>query len=130
MRLVAQRVRAPAGREGINAFCYHHGPRVWLDRAPAEVVETPGRLMNAHVEVPPPGNRVRSFLDITTPDTTPNAQVENDVSSCIDLVEDNPFPLDMHSGDTTFQFNLELALAPAWRRELLVLLHRALEVRV
>lgn len=130
MRLVAQRVRSRDGREGINAFCYHHGPHAWLDRAPPNIAANPGQLVNQHIEVRPPGNRVRSFIDILTPDATPTIQVERDVTSVVDLIEDRPFPLDMHSGDSTFQFNLELALAPAWRRELLTLLHHALAVRV
>lgn len=130
MRLVAQRVRSPANSEGINAFCFLHGPIAWLESPPPEIEQSQGVLMNSHVEVPPPGNRVRSYLEIMTPDDTPNHQVERDVTESIDLLQDLPFPFKLEGGGTTFEFDVELALAPAWRRELLFLLHRALEARV
>lgn len=129
MRLVAQRVRSPSThREGINAFCYLHGPVTWLDDPPADLPG--GVLMNARAEVPPPGNRVRSYLEIVAPDETPSHVMEREVEDSIDLLENQPFPLRLQSGDTTFQFDVESALAPAWRQEMRALLHRALEVRV
>jgi hypothetical protein len=130
MRLVAQRVLSPKGLQGINAFCYLHGPIVWLELPPSEVTAAPGHLANAVVEVRPPGNRVRSYLDILTPDRTLNQQVETDIIDCIDLFTNPAFPLKVHHGETTFQFDIELALAPGWHRELVVLLHRSLAVRV
>jgi hypothetical protein len=130
MRLVAQRVRSAAGLEGINAFCYLHGPIVWLELPPPEIASAPGHIANLIIEVKPPGNRVRSYLDIWTPDETSNQQVQTDILDCIDLFTNPEFPLKVHGGETTFHFNVELALAPGWHRELLVLLHRSLAVRV
>ena len=130
MRLVAQRVLSTRGLQGINAFCFLHGGYVWLDRPPAEIAEAPGELVNSSVVVPPPGNRVRSYLDILTPDQTPNQKILHDILDPIDLFANQPLPLNVQSGDTTFAFNIEQALAPAWHRELEVLLHNALAVRV
>ena len=130
MRLAAQRVIAPAGTQGVNAFCYLHGPYRWLDRAPPEIAMNPGVLVNSHVEVPPPGNRVRSFLEILAPDATASQQLQSDISDSVSLFENQPFPLSVQIGSTSFQFNVERALAPAWHHEIEVLLHYALAVRV
>jgi hypothetical protein len=128
MRLIAQRVQSSQGQEGINAFCYLHGPIGWLDKPPTDI--QPGKLANSRVEVPPPGNRIRSFLELVTPDVTPSRQVLRAILDCIDLFENKSFPLDVLSGDISFQFDLDLALAPGWRQELEFLLHHALAVRV
>jgi hypothetical protein len=130
MRLVAQRVIAPGGLQGVNAFCFLHGGYVWLDQPPPEIAMAPGELVNSNVVVPPPGNRVRSYLDIVTPDQTSNQKILYDILNPIDLFANQPLPLNAHSGDTTFTFNIEQALAAAWHRELEVLVHHALAVRV
>lgn len=130
MRLVAQRVRSVRGDDGINAFYYAHGPYVWLDSPPPEIRRARGHLINSHVAVRPPGNRVRSYLEILAPDETSNAKVEQDMAACVDLFAAPRFPLKVQSGDSTFEFDVEQPLAPAWRREIIVLLHSALVVRV
>jgi hypothetical protein len=130
MRLVAQRVISAGGLQGINAFCFLHGGYVWLDRPPQEVADAPGELVNSSIVVPPPGNRVRSYLNILTPDQTPNQKILYDILNPIDLFANQPLPLHVQSGDITFTFNIEQALAAAWHRELEVLLHSALAVRV
>ena len=71
MYLVAQRVLAPAGTEGINAFCYVHGPYVWQGLPPAGIPDqNPGTLAAQTIVIRPPGNRVRSYLDVVAPDET------------------------------------------------------------
>lgn len=126
MHLIAQRVQSSQGQEGINAFL--HGPIGWLDRPPADL--QPGKLADSRVEMPPPGNRIRSFLEIVTPDVTPSRQVFRAILDRIDLFENKSFPLDVLIGDISFQFDLDLALAPGWRQELEFLLHHALAARV
>ena len=128
MHLIAQRVRSPQGREGINAFCYLHGPIRWLDEPPPDL--HPGKLVNSRQEIRPPGNKIRSFLEIVTPDVTPSRQVLRAILDCIVLCENKTFPLKVLIGDISFQFDLALALAPGWRQELEYLLHHALAVRV
>jgi hypothetical protein len=127
MHLIAQRVQSSQGQEGINAFCYLHGPIGWSEGPPPDL--PPGKLANSRMEVPPPGNRIRSFLEVRTPDVTPSRQVLRAVIDSIDPFQNKSFPLDVLSGDVSFQFDLDLALAPAWRQELEFLLHHALSVR-
>lgn len=115
---------------GINAFYYAHGPYVWRDSPPPEIKREPGHLINAHVAVAPPGNSVRSYLEIVAPDETPNATLEQSIAGSIDLFGATRLPLKVQSGDISFEFDVEQALAPAWRREIIVLLHSALVVRV
>jgi hypothetical protein len=129
MRLTAQRVASPEGKEGINAFCYLHGPQTWLDEPPAEVINNPGHLAHSHVEVLPPGNRVRSYLDVLAPDHVPSDKIARDVIDAVALLLNRSLPLQIHSGDTTFTFNAELRLAAGWQGELKTLLWHALAVR-
>lgn len=129
MRLTAQRVISPSGVQGINAFCYLHGPYFWLDEPPPEISGSQGQLTNSHVEVPPPGNRVRSYLEILAPDETPSGSISKDVLDCTGFFERQSMPIQMQSGDTHFTFDIDGELAPAWHRELALLLRVALGVR-
>jgi len=134
MKLVAQRVVqagvAPHPRAGINAFCYLHGDLFWLDAPPPDLGR--GRLASQIVEVDPPiGNRVRSYLDITAPDATPNRQIVTAVQSGADFLADagQPPPWRFQHGEISFVFELEAALAAQWQVELRILLGYALSVR-
>jgi hypothetical protein len=130
MRLTAHRVVRPqTGETGLNAFCYLHGPYAWLDQPPKEIVETPGVLVNAAVEVEPPGNRVRSYLDVWAPDATPNAEIAQAIRNAGDLLEARPLPLRVQSGSVSFHFDADRQLALGWRVELEVLLRQVLAVR-
>ena len=129
MRLAAQRVVSPGGQEGINAFYYLHGPYTWLDEPPAQITNNPGELVNERIVVSPPGNHVRSYLEILAADHTPSRRIARDVLDAVNLLESRPLPLNVRHGDTTFDFNAELRLAAAWRGELEALLWNALAVR-
>ncbi len=69
MYLTAQRVFAPQSKQtGINAFLYTHAGRRW-HVPPGDIPDRdPGRLAQKRIAVKPPGNRVRSYLDIVAPD--------------------------------------------------------------
>jgi hypothetical protein len=131
MRLVAQRVVRPSNQAtGINAYCYLHPGRTWLDAAPADLGR--GQLVWRLIEVAPPsGNRVRSYLEVTTPDATSgDAITQVVVSGAQFLVEaDRELPWRLAHRETAFEFNLELGLAEQWTLELRILLGYALEVR-
>lgn len=129
MRLSAQRVRSADGHQGVNAFCYLHGPRVWLDRPPPDVTASPGHLVNRRIQIPPGGNFVLSYLDIVAPDDTPSNRIERAVADSIDLIREQPLPLLVQSAEVSFEFNVDFMLAPAWRREILSLMRAALAVR-
>jgi hypothetical protein len=129
MRLAAQRVVSPGGRQGVNAFCYLHGPHVWLDTPPPEIASHPGHLVESRIEVKPPGNRVRSYLEILAPDDTPSRAILEKALDIVGLLENRPLPLQVQSGEVGFEFNAELGLAAPWRYEFDVLLKRALDTR-
>ena len=71
-----------------------------------------------------------SYIDILASDSTPNARIIHDVRQCIGLLAERNLPMRVQSGDTHFTFDLEPTLAPAWRRELEILLQYAISVRV
>lgn len=84
MYLTAQRVFSmKANKTGVNAFLYRHDP----DGVPGMSWDQPllprvadnhiGRRGPEHVEIAPGGNRVLSFIDIVTADSTPIDQVQD-----------------------------------------------------
>jgi hypothetical protein len=131
MRLVAQRVLSPTkGATGINAYCYFHPERDWLDAPPDDLGR--GVLRGRIIEVDPPsGNRVRSFLDITTPDHTTDLHITESVLSGADLLQSGgeSLPWTLTHLETLFESNLELGLVQQWDIELRMLLGYALQAR-
>lgn len=129
MRLTAQRVVSRAGQHGINSFYAVHGPHEWLDRPPDPILASPGELVESDIRVTPPGNRVRSFLEIVAPDDMPSRRIIRGVMDCLDLLSNKELPLTVESAPMLFTFNAERALALAWRKELVTLLEHAIRVR-
>lgn len=131
MKLVAQRVLRPSnGATGINAYCYFHPGCDWLDAPPDDLGR--GELRGRIIEVDPPsGNRVRSYLDITTPDHTTDLHITESVLSGADLLQSGgeSLPWTLIHLETRFEFNLELALVQQWELELRMLLGYALQAR-
>ena len=133
MKLVAQRVvqpgTVPNRRSGFNAFYFEHGDRAWLDLPPADL--GPGQLVGQIIEVPPPGNRVRSYLEIVAPDASPNMQLAAAVQAGADFLADaaSPQPWRLAHGEVSFAFEVEAALAAHWRIELRLLLGYAFAAR-
>lgn len=134
MKLVAQRVvRLPSasssGAGGVNAFCWLHGDRFWLDVPPDDL--GPGKLAGSIVEVPIGGNRVRSFLEIVAPDSTPGRQITAAVGGGAELLADaeRALPWKLSHGEVTFEFSIEAGMAATWQLELRILLGYALAVR-
>ena len=132
MYLVAQRVRRPAtGEEGVNAYFYAHGAYVWQGPPPDGVPErNPGNLMNSNIEVPPPGNRVRSYLDIVAPDETPWTEIREHFVAFATVASTRPLPWRMVRGRCLFRVDMEAALATSWQSELVVLYQAAQAARV
>ena len=128
MLLIAQRVVSRQGKQGVNAYCYLHGDRLWLGDPPEDLGEP--QLANKSETVGPPGNQVRSYLDILAPDVTPTAQILRDVLDTSELASDTrPLPWRFISGDTSFTFDAVYELAMGWQEEIAELLERALAVR-
>lgn len=127
MYLAAQRVRAPSGKEGINAFFYRHG-RVWLGNPPDDVLpeQDPGELVSMQLEIQPSGNRVRSYLDLVAPDETPSVQLVRLTRDLMRNADLHPLPWGIVIGDCLVRFGLDEALLPNWNAELGALLRAAL----
>jgi hypothetical protein len=121
MYLTAQHVRSPAtGTEGVNAFIYGHGPYQWLGWPPFLPEENPGTLFDREIAVLPGGNRVLSYLDILTPDTTSPAGVQNAFDQLMALYPQagERFPGGVEVGDAWFRFDLAPQLVPIAEEEL------------
>lgn len=123
MYYCAQRVQSHDGTQGINAFLYLHGSYEWDGRPPLELApeRDPGVLADSTIEVPPPGNRVRSYLDIVAPDSTPMNNIARAALSHPPVAK---LPVDWVCANVWCRFGADLALAPQWRHELQRLLAR------
>lgn len=132
MKLVAQRVVSRTNGPkltGVNSIYYRHPDREWLSEPPADLGE--GVLVNRHDQVRPGGNRVRSYLDIVAPDSTPSPTIEYSVRSAARFLAEThtPLPWAVNHADIYMEFNLEASLAPQWQIELETLLAHCLSVR-
>jgi len=128
MYATAHRVVSPTtGDEGINAFHYLHGYE-W-DGAPDEFLpdKNPGTLLDESVAVPPPGNWVRSYLDVVAPDGTAPGEIARALAQASRTAPAS-FPAVWTSGRLWFRFGLERALLPVWRHELSLLLENVTTV--
>lgn len=124
MYICAQRVIRPGGEaQGINSYYYVHGPSDWQGRPPPEFLPqvNPGELADSLVEVDPPGNRVRSYLDIVAPDHTPLGHLVH-AARGVGVVP--ALPVTWVQGNVWCSFGAERALAVQWRQELQRLLAR------
>lgn len=121
MYLTAQRVRrARDGREGINAFYYVSQLDVWAPEhePPFTPDEDPGVLENQILTVPPPGNRVRSYLDVVAEDFTPLVTIRRSFAIAAGQIQPAGLPFDVVVGACWFRFNAEAALVHVWRHEM------------
>lgn len=122
MYLTSHHVVDPSSkREGISSFLYLHGSRDW-DQPPPEVPDQePGALEAQSISVPPPGNRVRSYLDIVAPDGALWDEIRAGLMDFVEQSQSAPLPWDRVSGRCRFRMGMELGLARQWQRELAVL---------
>jgi len=141
--LTAQRVRSLAmNQEGVNAFLYDHGSTIagWTRGAPPFTPEQhPGRLRVQRLRVAPPGNQVRSYLDILTQDSTPSDAIRSYLDHFIQCHPPQRLPATWATGDCTYIFaghpacwfhcDMEAALIVDWDEELRHLLAVSLRLR-
>ena len=132
MYLVAHDVRRPStGQEGINAYCYLHGPYTWEVPPPGIPDQDPGTLTASRLDVQPPaGNRVRGYLDIVAPDETPTDEIRTNFVRFVAQARGNPLPWIGISGRCLFRFSLDGELAQSWHLHLAQLYHAATAARV
>jgi hypothetical protein len=130
MYLTAQRVVAPkTGEIGINAFLYLHPGRTWTV-PPNEIPDkVPGRLKKTNIAIPPPGNRIRSYLDIVAPDEISGEELKRRLLTFLKRVERQPFPWDAVEGACRFRIEMDAQLASAgWSKEVAALAGAAVEL--
>jgi hypothetical protein len=123
MYLTAQRVLAPTSQKtGINAFLYAHAGRKW-HVPPSDIPDRdPGRLERKDIAVPPPGNRVRSYLDIVAPDDLSADELRRRLLAFLKRVQGQPFPWEAVDGPCLFRIGMDAELAKAgWSREVAAL---------
>ncbi len=119
MYLTAHHVVAKTGTpEGINAFLYLHDVPAWRVPPPEIPDQNPGRLVHRNITVTPPGNRVRSYLDVVAPDDAAWTEIRQNFIQFVSHVQRQPLPWEGVVGRCLFRFGLERSLAPQWQREL------------
>lgn len=122
-------VRAADGTEGINSFHYAHHGTNWLV-PPANVPDVePGELVRSRIQLPPGGNRVRSYLDIVTHETASWSELRRSFLVFVLASEGHALPWVRLVGRTRFRAAMEEALAPEWRAELSALFAAAREAK-
>ncbi|HWL85019.1 MAG TPA: hypothetical protein VNO21_04420 [Polyangiaceae bacterium] len=127
MYLTAHHVQAPTGgAEGINAFRYEHG-KEWDGLPPEDIPDrNPGRLVKQTIVVPPPGNYVRSYLDVVTSDAASPTEIRQAFVTFVSQVQLHSFPWSGHFGRVRFRVEMDQGLAGAWRHEIAEL-YRAIQ---
>lgn len=130
MYITAQRVLAASSQEeGINAFLHKHSIS-WTGTPPKGIPEQdPGALVDRHVEIPPGGNRVRSYLDIIAPETIAWSSVREQLLKFVASKAATAFPWVQVRGNLKFVVNMDSTLAASWQTELAQLYQAALRVR-
>lgn len=131
MYLTAHHVLAPAtGAEGVNAFLYSHGPATWQTPPPEIPEENPGKLVAQSISIRPPGNRVRSYLDIVAPDDAGWPEVRTALMDLVGKLQRSPLPWVGTSGRCHFRLGMERSLAREWQKELAILYRSAQALRL
>lgn len=129
MYLTAQRVvRTSTGETGINAFFHEHGRRSWNE--PPVPENDPGKLVSDRITVAPPGNRVRSYIDIVAPDGTAATELFSAFAKFLARqTKGAPLPWIATIGACLFRVGMDGSLAKTWRAELVALVVEAIKLQ-
>lgn len=132
MYLTAHHVTSPTDqRQGINAFLYRHETLSWDGMPPVEIPsQNPGTLVAQSISVAPPGNRVRSYLDIVAPDDTPWNEIRIGLMDFVGQMQPDPLPWSGLSGRCLFGLGMDRDLSHQWQRELAILYRAAQALRL
>jgi hypothetical protein len=119
MYLTAQRVRDLEGHEGTNAFYYWSGVDVWSSAyyPPLTPDRDPGELVHPIITLLPPGNRVRSYLDVVATDLTPSGTIRHAFAMADGRALPDRLPFTIEIASCWFRFGAEHGLASMWRQE-------------
>ena len=128
MYVCAQRVAqslARGGAEGINAFYYVHKQDPWSGNSQRPLLPevNPGVLVDSLIEVPPPGNDVRTYLDVVAADEVSLLQV---IRAMRHHAPPTRFPVEWTSEGVWCRSGIERALEDNWENELEQLMARVI----
>lgn len=130
MYLSAHHVVSPVRGEGINAFYYVHGHDWDADVPPQMFPEVnPGELFDQSIAIPPPGNRVRSFLDVVAPDGASPTEIRQGFVVFVSRSRGTPLPWRGTFGRCLFHIGMDLGLVNQWHTEVAVLFRATFTVR-
>lgn len=131
MYLTAHHVLDPnSGHEGVNSFLYSHGAYTW-QAPPLDIPDqNPGTLVAESISIRPPGNRVRSYLDIVGPDEARWDEVRVGLMTFVGETQRRPLPWVGTTGRCFFRIGMDRALSQQWQRELAVLYRAAQALRL
>ncbi len=111
MYVTAHRVVSPLEEEGVNTFLHLHGPLFVWPENPAPLPENnPGTLEERATEVPPGGNRVKSYLDVLAPDATSRSEVAEAIADLGGQLDGKANPTWYEHGRVTLRFGVEPAI--------------------
>jgi hypothetical protein len=129
MYLTAQYVVAPSGASGVNSFLYSHPGRQW-DAPPSDIPgQNLGLLAHTNVTVPPPGNRVRSNLEIVAPDDIDRLVLKGRLLTFLKKAHGKPSPCEATDGPCRFRMVMDAEVAEAsWKQEITALAQAATEL--
>jgi len=128
MYVTAHRVLSPdRARQAINAFYYIHN-RDWAENEVMHFLpdSNHGTLMDDMIQLSPPGNTVRSYLDIVAPDSIRTSILVSSFEELLDGLVPDKCSFVRTIGNVWFRFGIELGLAPAWRQEIEILFQHAI----
>lgn len=131
MYLTSHHVVAPTTRhEGVNSFLYLHGALTWQN-PPHDVPDrNPGTLVAQSISIRPPGNTVRSYLDIVAPDEARWDEIRVGLMDFVGQSQPNALPWAKASGRCFFRLGMELGLAQSWHKELATLYRASQALRL
>ena len=131
MYLTSHHVIAPrTGYEGVNSFLYLHGAFTWDFPPPDMPDQNPGTLVAQSISIPPPGNRVRSYLDIVAPDEARWDEVRIGLMDFVGQSQRNRLPWAGASGRCFFRLGMESGIAQSWQKELATLYRSSQALRL
>jgi hypothetical protein len=131
MYLTSHHVISPSTlHEGVNSFLYSHGAYDWSDLPPGIPDENPGTLVAQSISVRPPGNRVRSYLDISAPDDVRWSDLRVALMDFVGRSQRSSLPWIGSSGRCYFRLGMELGLVRQWQKELAILYRASQALRL
>lgn len=120
MYITAHRVTRDTS-DHTNAFIHVHGSDFpWPTDASGLPETDPGQNLETlrHIELPPGGNRVRSYLDVLAPDDTAWSVLDNALHALAQDIDQRLNPAIFKYGPVTVRFGVDFGLTPSRRAEL------------